>query len=280
MTAVPHEKADARSLAQAQTEVEAEFEERLTNIVELARKLPPGSDDETQDELGLILQLLPAVERSRDIALLANLELAVASLLAQPPNRLLAIRLREASQQSVLRRSFIRSILPGSSASTWVIAGMATLLYFGVPIALAITYLLLPEGGVFIGEQLADGGNFFPFTGFMLVALAGALGSIVSILVRVKDFSEIRILNPPALFWTGFFKPVIGATFAVFVLCAFAAGLINVTEGINEDFMFLTLGFIAGFSERFAPDLVGRLETTITGSRSEVAARRPPEAGD
>jgi hypothetical protein len=278
MTAVAHEKEDARSAVKA--EANTEFEERLRNISASARRLPPGSDDETQDELGLILQLLPAVERSRDFALLGNLELAVVSLLAQPPNRLLAIRLREASQQSVLRRSFIRSILPGSSASTWVIAGMATLLYFGIPIALAITYLLLPEGGVYIGEQLSDEGRLFPYTGFMLVALAGALGSIVSILVRVKDFSEIRILNPPALFWTGFFKPVIGATFALFVLCAFAAGLIDVTEGVNEDFMLLTLGFIAGFSERFAPDLVGRLETTITGSPSGVAARHPPEASD
>ena len=97
----------------------AQFQSRMERVIETARTLPPGSDEETQDELGLILQLIPAVERSHDLALLGNIELAVDSLLAKPPNRLLAIRLREAAQQSIVRRNFVRSILPGTSASTW-----------------------------------------------------------------------------------------------------------------------------------------------------------------
>src|SRR4029078_1238495 len=104
-----------------------------------ALRLPPGSDEETQDELGLILQFLPTVQRTRDGALLGNLELAVQALLAQPPNRLLALRLRESAQQAILRRGFFRSILPGTSASTWVIAGMMFFLAF----ALGLTFVVL-----------------------------------------------------------------------------------------------------------------------------------------
>ena len=147
------------------------------------------------------------------------------SLLLQPPNRLLAIRLREACQQSVLRRSFLRSILPGTSASTWVVAGLAALLGIAIPIGAGLAAFLLPDDRIW---QVALG-----------VAVMGALGSVVSILVRIKDFTEIRILDPPALFWTGFFKPVIGASFALFVYMAIESNIINIfTEEIKDPTLF------------------------------------------
>jgi hypothetical protein len=198
----------------------------------------------------------------------------VHSLIAEPPNRLLAVRLRETCQQALLRRNFLRSILPGSSASTWVIAGMALFLCLAIPLTVFLTvhlsdYVLFSFGKTGLSRRLIP-----------VIALAGSLGSVISILVRIRDFSEIRILNPPALFWTGFFKPIIGATFALFVLAAFASRLISVNEGIDHRFMFLTLGFIAGFSERFAPDLVSRIERSIgasddRGSHAPEGSHRP-----
>jgi hypothetical protein len=244
---------------------------RLDAVNDLARTLPAGSDEETQDELGLILQLLPAVERSRDLALLNNIEVAVQSLITKPPNRLLAIRLRESSQQTVLRRTFIRSILPGTSASTWVVAGMATLIFFAL-IFLVVGYMLTPvdlsQGGIRIG------GLPYSWWFFVLLPMVGALGSVVSILVRINDFSEIRVVNPPGLFWTGFFKPIIGASFALFVFTAFAADLISVNEGIDGRFLYLTFAFVAGFSERFAPDLVSRLEGSVSVGGDVEHAKR------
>jgi hypothetical protein len=248
-------------------EAAAAFRGRLDAVNELARTLPPGSDEETQDELGLILQLVPAVERSHDLALLNNIEIALQSLLATPPNRLLAIRLRESCQETVLRRSFIRSILPGNSASTWVVAGMGTMLFFAFIIG-TLGFVLAAQGadvwhrGTFIGNQ------HYGWWFFFLLPMAGALGSVVSILVRIKDFSEIRVVNPPALFWTGFFKPIIGASFALFVFTAFAADLISVNDHVDGRFLYLTFAFVAGFSERFAPDLVSRLELSVTSGKA------------
>ena len=244
---------------------ERRFQARIAEVQNSVRSLPPGSDEETQDELGLLLRVLPVVERNRDSAVLGNIELAVEALLSQPPNRLLAIRLREAAQQSVFRRGFFRAILPGSSASSWVIAGMACLVFIAIPTTLFLTYSLLWDA--FSGPD--ETARFFVF-----VAVAGAIGSVISILVRIRDFTEIRILNPPALFWTGFFKPIIGAAFALFVFFAFESELVFVNPEVNERFMYVTLGFVAGFSERFAPDLVSRLERSIGASEGRQA--EPP----
>ena len=247
------------------------FQERLVAISASARTLPPGADEETQDELGLILQLIPAVERSGNAALLANLELAVESLLAQPPNRLLAIRLREASQQSILRRSPFRSILPGTSASTWVIAGMGILLFLVVPILIVFILFVVPSGGTTIGER--GTGTYIAYRFFALIHDSGRAWERDQHSRPREGLLRIRILNPPALFWTGFFKPIIGSTFALFVFCAFASGLLNINGSVNQKFMYLTLAFVAGFSERFAPDLVSRLEGSV------IAAERP-KGGD
>jgi hypothetical protein len=152
---------------------------------------------------------------------------------------------------------------------------MATLVFVALPVnvfLIIILYGSFPVGG---RGNVTD----ISYKLVILLGLAGALGSIISILVRIKDFTEIRILNPPALFWTGFFKPIIGAAFSLFVFCAFAAGLINVTSGVNQRFMFLSLGFIAGFSERFAPDLVSSIERTVSVG-SQPPPPEPPQTHD
>ena len=271
-------------LGDAPTADTDEFENRLKDLQEAARRLPPGSDEETQDELGLILQFLPTVERTHDTALLGNLELAVQALLAEPPNRLLALRLRESAQQAVLRRGFFRSILPGTSASTWVIAGMISYLFFGMLAAFLLFFSLYalidfsPTHSAIVNRsELGDVTLRVEFLYIILIPLAGALGSVVSILVRIRDFSEMRILNPPALFWTGFFKPIIGATFALFVFAAIASSLVSVNRSINQGFMFLTLGFVAGFSERFAPDLVSRIEGGVISGATPTSPSKPKE---
>jgi uncharacterized membrane protein len=142
---------------------------------------------------------------------------------------------------------------------------MATLLFVAIPIVAFISLYSLPERTFTVGaaEGVVEDPARFRYTFVVLVAVAGAVGSVVSILVRIRDFTEIRILNPPALFWTGLFKPIIGAAFALFVFCAFGAGLIFVNPAANEGFLVLAFAFVAGFSERFAPDLVSSLERSV-----------------
>lgn len=101
---------------------------------------------------------------------------------------------------------------------------------------------------------------------------AGALGGIVSILMRIREFAAVNQWgdsksSPAVLFFTGFFKPFIGMAFAVFVYAVLNTGIIQINsliiESNNSFWFYFAVAFLAGFSERFAPDMAEKLGKTI-----------------
>ena len=99
-----------------------------------------------------------------------------------------------------------------------------------------------------------------------MVAFAGAIGGIVSIMVRIKDFSDRQDVDKTVLFFTGLFKPFVGAAFALFVLTVLRSGIIPVTINVGAgNYFFLAVSFVSGFSERFAKDIEKTAESQIVG---------------
>ena len=102
--------------------------------------------------------------------------------------------------------------------------------------------------------------------------LFGILGGSVSILTRIKSAADLQKLNPVSLFLNCFFKPLVGATFAAVIYCMLATGIFAsaVTERFTGDRAYLyvlfaaVVGFVAGFSERFAADAISGVEATVT----------------
>ena len=73
-----------------------------------------------------------------------------------------------------------------------------------------------------------------------LVAISGAIGSVVSILVRIEDFSGATHADPSILFFTGLFKPIVGIFgFSLFVFAVLSSGLIPVTINPGRERFFL-----------------------------------------
>lgn len=112
-----------------------------------------------------------------------------------------------------------------------------------------------------------------------VVGASGALGSVVSILIRLKEFDvEFReILDPIIPFLIGAFKPVIGASFGIFMYALISSGLVpldtNPTNatGRKEELFYFAIAFTVGFSERLAKDVIARAETTVkVGNIREV----------
>lgn len=81
----------------------------------------------------------------------------------------------------------------------------------------------------------------------------GAHGSALSIVVRLRDFSKRQ---PPMMaFFTGLFKPFIGMSFAQLSYSLLKSGLLPISVP-QSMWLYISVGFLAGFSERLAKDLV------------------------
>jgi hypothetical protein len=116
---------------------------------------------------------------------------------------------------------------------------------------------------------------FLDVTTFSVVSGAAFLGGIVSLLSRLEAFAALRLYNPNLVFLTAFFKPFIGVALTTVVYTLFDLGLIQFSgfdqDGTQADKQYLLvwiIGFICGFSERFARDIVGEVETRLRPTKS------------
>lgn len=140
-----------------------------------------------------------------------------------------------------------------------------------------------------------------------LVIVAGTLGSIISILIRIEDFQDRKYQDPLVPFLLGAFKPIIGASFAIFFFTLLSSELLIIptlqespanqlvpSQGSStselssisyqqlqtdrvaskKQFFIFAIAFVVGFSERIAKDAISKMEGTI-GGNSENQQSRP-----
>ena len=103
-----------------------------------------------------------------------------------------------------------------------------------------------------------------PVQTLLLVAIFGAAGALASLMVRIRTFSLVRGRSKLEMFLVGFTRPILGILFAMFIYVVIGAGLIPLVVA-QPSFFWAAVAFVAGFSERFAPDVASRTESTILG---------------
>jgi hypothetical protein len=123
-----------------------------------------------------------------------------------------------------------------------------------------------------------------------VISSAAFLGGMISIATRLKEFSRVRDLDPVAMFWTAMLKPLIGVVLSWFLLAALAGDVVsfsvlgtnplgldpdNATPEVPDKVMYLlwVVGFLTGFSERFAWDFVDRAQGIVVGGIGAGGAR-------
>ena len=114
--------------------------------------------------------------------------------------------------------------------------------------------------------------------------IAGAVGAVVSVIQRINSgkFSlEYDVGSPYALFLGGL-RPLIGGAFAMAISFAFTGGLLHLPVAADEStdhrrLALLVLGFIAGFSERWAQDTLTSILPAAHGAGTTLTpeVRRP-----
>ncbi len=113
----------------------------------------------------------------------------------------------------------------------------------------------------------------------------GFFGSIVSLLLRLPEFEVMRGRSRQFLFLTGLTLPIVGGTFAAVISALFASHVVSFSLsgkdiGSIDTRLFILVGFLSGFSERFSRSLLTSMENRLTDSLGKeaktqrVAARR------
>lgn len=112
--------------------------------------------------------------------------------------------------------------------------------------------------------------------------IAGAIGAVVSVLQRVS--SDNLLVHHEAgraeLVLLGAIRPLLGGAIGVALYALFAGGILDFAmpdnENVREIYFFAGIGFLSGFSERFAQDMLVRSATGFTQPRPVAP---PPAAG-
>ncbi|MBM0744158.1 hypothetical protein JOY44_21500 [Phormidium sp. CLA17] len=119
---------------------------------------------------------------------------------------------------------------------------------------------------------------------FLLALLAGGIGGIISIFTRIDDIEK---QNPSSPFLLGLLQPLIGATFSIVVMLVLSTPAAEVIKILPQElylrpdiknsvqqsndvkkldsrevYLILIVGFIVGFSERFAKNAFNGISRT------------------
>lgn len=114
--------------------------------------------------------------------------------------------------------------------------------------------------------------------GFFVCYAAGALGAVVSVLIRMRrddGFSLDYEVGRSQSFRLGSFRPFLGAVFGLLIYFALESGLLQIavpdqdptTDATDVSLYFLAfIAFVAGFSERLAHVVLGSAERTVAAT--------------
>ena len=109
-------------------------------------------------------------------------------------------------------------------------------------------------------------------SGIYLVIFAGGLGSIVSIMIRLRALDSQSRSQSVIPFFAGFFKPVIGTAFSLFVIALLEAKVVVIPafelDSDLKKYLYFVVAFTAGFSEVLVPDLLNKTEKSISNDNT------------
>jgi hypothetical protein len=225
----------------------------------LEARMAERLDADTQMELAELVRLLMTIPRKTVDKHRSAFETAFDLLATASPNILVIRSLRlylaaaEQKDSSLLARVLYR--VCGETSLTAVLAALASIFILSLLVLFAMHQ----------GHQWLSGFynlGMLPIGQLMLLVQAAFLGSIVSVIVRVRDFLHPAEFSPLLLYISVLSKPFVAITFAILAYCVLMAGLVASLGvelgGPQGPYFAWALGFLCGFSERVAQDFVIR----------------------
>lgn len=201
--------------------------------------------------------------------ILDQIEILIAAFKAPEPDQgliaELVANLREVSSEA--RRGFEAQVLRWAGGSPLWAALFGALLSVGVA-----AYLLFGFVAVIYSHLRAEI-QLDPLV-FAFMAFGAIGGAVTSVLTRLGDFAAMGRAKVELVFLNALVKPIVALLLSITVVALFASDAVNIagfdiqvgkivpntTDYLKQLSIFWSVGFLSGFSERFARDVVGRVD--------------------
>lgn len=191
---------------------------------------------------------------------LSFIQYAIVTLTCAKPNLTLAKEIRRELEDHAFQRGKNAKRLYGAPPMVKVLIGLGAAIL--VLTVIFVVFLYCFDKGRDI--------LYFKRTDIFVVFIFGALGSILSIMFRAKDFNDQIDDRSSYLLFTGGLRPFIGMGFALFVYALVESKIVPIqVDEKKPQALFAALAFICGFSERFATGLLHHAEGKFSGDRSK-----------
>lgn len=112
----------------------------------------------------------------------------------------------------------------------------------------------------------------------LLCFCAGAVGAMVSVMSRMST-GRVRLdweFGKDTLRTLGALRPFVGAVFGLMTFLALKSGVVNLMAGDGSSYYYVVFAFVAGFSERFAQDML----LGSSGAGAVMHGKSPQEQPD
>jgi hypothetical protein len=240
------------------------YDELVSRVQQLAaKKSLTGS---AQEMVGLISNILARKAVKDNIAeFQLQLSIALGALEAEVPNiRVARDVIYDVDARTIVLGSFIeRSLLGKASGSPIAV----------VNVAMPVSFALFGMGNALFYYSVAGSpwfGSVFATRSYFLATCCAFLASIISLMQRASIPSDLKACDLVTLFYTSIWKPMTAAVIAGVMYLGFEAGLIIGPHLVDPDkqkvLFYGVMGFLVGFSERFAADILTRTQATIASN--------------
>jgi hypothetical protein len=116
----------------------------------------------------------------------------------------------------------------------------------------------------------------------VVALIAGAIGAVISVIQRItnQSFQVDYDIGRPYAFFLGGLRPLIGGALAIAITFIFDSGILHLpTKNTNlhdEHMALVVVGFLAGFSERWAQDTLATALPEPHAAAQKPAPKQPP----
>lgn len=110
---------------------------------------------------------------------------------------------------------------------------------------------------------------------WIYLIFAGSFGGCVSVLFRIDEILKNAKENGDSvdLFYTGFYKPIIGLGFAMLAVALIKSNIFGIIriDLVQEDdpWAYIAIAFVASFSERLAKDITQKLDNLLSEANDD-----------